>query len=110
MEEINHHHFSKEDYWRDFYKAKLSQYEWIEHWDKIKDHLTKYLLKNETLETARFLDVGCGLSTVMKQVFQLGVGHVTGLDFNKTVIRNLTQKYEHNPAFKCISSVISLIF
>jgi 2-polyprenyl-3-methyl-5-hydroxy-6-metoxy-1,4-benzoquinol methylase len=101
MENTLFHHFSKEDYWRDFYKANPGECEWIESWEQIKDPLRKYLFRFPELNKIHFLDVGCGSSNVMEKVYELGVDHLTGVDFNKDLISNQIQKYQNRPNFKC---------
>jgi 2-polyprenyl-3-methyl-5-hydroxy-6-metoxy-1,4-benzoquinol methylase len=101
MEKNLFHHFSKEDYWREFYKANKKECEWIESWEQVRDPLRKYLFEFPKLRDIRFLDVGCGLSSIMERVFEWGVDHVTGLDFNKEVVNLQTLKFASSPNFQC---------
>ena len=95
------HHFSKEDYWRDFYKANKKECEWIESWDQVKDPLRKFLFRFTDLKSIKFLDVGCGLSNVMERVYEFGVDNVTGVDFNKEIINAQIEKYQNCKSINC---------
>lgn len=101
MENTLFHHFSKEDYWRDFYKANPGHCEWIESWEQIKDPLRKFLFGFPELHKVRFLDVGCGSSEVIERVYELGVDQLTGVDFNRDVISTQQQKFKDCPGFSC---------
>lgn len=101
MEKNLFHHFSKEDYWREFYKANKTECEWIESWEQVRNPLRKFLFQFPNLSDIRFLDVGCGLSSIMERVFEWGVDDVTGIDFNKEVITTQKEKFKNCKSFKC---------
>lgn len=94
--------FSQADYWTDFFSNRNTKdFEWYADFRSINQLLTRLCKdKNGT----KFLNVGCGNSTLGFDLFKFGYLNVINIDLNQLVINQMQSKYkEHvNDKFKFV--------
>ena len=83
--------FSENDYWEEFYGAKIPKerlyYEWLMPFDVLKEHLIPGLTKD-----SHFVDLGCGLSAVGDRIYDAGVKKVSCVDMSYRCIQKLKER------------------
>ncbi|XP_057661192.1 eEF1A lysine and N-terminal methyltransferase homolog [Diorhabda carinulata] len=77
--------FSQKDYWNEFFKKRGNEaFEWYGEYNELSLHLHKYIRKPDSV-----LIVGCGNSSLGKDLFDLGYRNITNIDISDVVIRQL---------------------
>lgn len=61
--------------------------------ENLKDIITQYITPH-----SRILNLGCGNSPLMEDMFKEGYHLITNLDFSKTVIDQMSTRHRGHPA------------
>jgi len=92
------HSFGKLEFWDTRYGAKLEDtHEWYLEWTDIQNvifHTIPILkeYKENTENTIKFLDVGCGNSSILEELWDYGITDVAGIDFCEIVITFMEER------------------
>lgn len=89
---IQHHHYSKQGFWDDYYKSHSNEdFEWFLNPKEIKDMFR--ILEKGSPSDNLVLDVGCGYSNVLEHFYQKGYKKMVGIDYSLSVVERQREKY-----------------
>ncbi|CAG9771157.1 unnamed protein product [Ceutorhynchus assimilis] len=84
--------FSQKEYWDDFFKKRGSKaFEWYGEYPELCGNLHKYLKKQDEI-----LIVGCGNSTLGKDLYDVGCSNITNIDISHVVIKQMQSQIDKN--------------
>ncbi|XP_066141878.1 eEF1A lysine and N-terminal methyltransferase homolog isoform X1 [Euwallacea fornicatus] len=91
--------FSQKDYWDKFFKKRGKKaFEWYGEYPELAKYLHKYLKLQDNI-----LIVGCGSSTLGKDLYDVGCRNITNIDISKIVIKQMqSQTDKERPGLKYI--------
>ena len=75
--------YKNKEYW-DLRFQEEKQYEWLESFATLKDHILEYIRPEDSI-----LVIGCGSSSLSSDLYNAGFCNVTSLDYSEVVINNL---------------------
>ncbi|CAD8189316.1 unnamed protein product [Paramecium pentaurelia] len=90
---IQKNHYGKLEFWERRYSENDKPFEWYQNYDTLKDIVTQYINHN-----SRILNIGCGNSNIPEDMYKEGYQWIVNLDFSKTVIEFMKEKYKSYPA------------
>ena len=100
---IYHKHYSKKAFWDSYYEKNGTQcYDWLQSYTQLKD-IFRIMFKNSVSKEERvILDIGCGTSDILENLYQDGHKKLIGIDFSEAIIDKLNSQYSSvNKCFKC---------
>ncbi len=89
-------HFSKKGFWDDYYKKNgVGDHEWLQDYSELKDiyRMISYDEKDRSKEM--ILDIGCGTSTILENMYKNGYNNLVGIDFSQLPIQKMNEKYSN---------------
>ena len=84
----NNKKFVLKEYWDERFKTEES-YDWLLTLDDVEEHLLPLL----PCTNSRILMVGCGNSSLSRDLYELGYTNITNIDFSEVVIRKMAQRH-----------------
>jgi 2-polyprenyl-3-methyl-5-hydroxy-6-metoxy-1,4-benzoquinol methylase len=80
-------HFGKPEYWEDYYNANQAKnFDWFQPYLGIKDIIFSTFDGSVDRSEHVILDVGCGSSELLPNLYLAGCSNLTGIDLNSNVI------------------------
>ncbi|RZC40643.1 Methyltransf 25, and/or Spermine synth domain containing protein [Asbolus verrucosus] len=89
--------FSQKEYWDSFFKKRGAKaFEWYCEYPELSEHLHKYIKQQNDI-----LIIGCGNSTLGRDLYDIGYSKITNIDISQVVIRQmLAQNEKERPNLK----------
>ena len=89
-----HDHHGKREFWLEYYEQDRLDFDWLLPFEPLSTLIFSTLTHFDSYRTAKVLDVGCGSSSVLTSLNELGWADLTGIDYNAVVIEKMTKKTE----------------
>lgn len=83
--------YGNSEYWDEWYKNNLQDFEWYLSWDNIRDEIINYLPKKGTI-----LEVGCGTSEMTSELSKEGYNKIYAIDISRQAIEQMKDIYQSN--------------
>ncbi|XP_023014100.2 eEF1A lysine and N-terminal methyltransferase homolog [Leptinotarsa decemlineata] len=82
--------FSQKDYWDTFFRKRGAKaFEWYGEYPELSEYLHKYIKKQDEV-----LIIGCGNSSLGRDLFDIGYDKITNIDISPVVIRQMLSQQE----------------
>ncbi|KAG5896827.1 hypothetical protein JTB14_032068 [Gonioctena quinquepunctata] len=91
--------FSQKEYWDSFFKKRGAKaFEWYGEYPELAENIHKYIKKQDDV-----LIIGCGNSTLGRDLFDIGYSKITNIDISPVVIKQmLSQQDKERESLKYI--------
>ena len=99
------------DYWENRYNKYTKEMDWYINYQKIcEDFHLQTLFKAHLINNkkSKFLELGCGNSSLASDLYDDGYKNIQALDYSLTVVENMKQKFK-NKKIKC-KIIIKIFF
>ena len=92
---VYHNHYSKKGFWDDYYQSHpKSPYDWLQQYSSLKDIFRKATSPSESKKDLKILDIGCGTSQILENLYKDGYNKLIGIDFCREIINYNKNRYK----------------
>jgi ubiquinone/menaquinone biosynthesis C-methylase UbiE len=90
--------YHSQEYWENRYSWYTQEMDWYTNFTQINNDFQIETILKENFQNpkkCKFLELGCGNSTMSFDLYELGYKNITSIDFSSIVIEKMKEKYKN---------------